>query len=324
MIIGNTGPSGRQDGRPDVSVLVPISERHDDLEKLYRSHKSVLEKLGYSFEFIFVLDGWFPEAAEVLAELAEKESDCRVLQFPRAYGESRALTAGFEMAAGEVILTLAAYFQVQPAELGKLFAALTPEQDMIIGSRYPRRDNRLNRMQARLFHGLVQRLTGEEFHDISSGVRLIRREVLEQIGIYGDLHRFLPLLAIQKGFRVKEAPLAQACEDCRLRLYAPGVYWRRLLDILSVFFLFKFTQKPLRFFGILGSSIGLLGLLIAGATIFQRLFLDQSLADRPLFLVGVLFSLIGLQTFFIGLIGEIIIFTHMPEQPRYRVEKTQE
>ncbi|MEJ2033477.1 MAG: hypothetical protein P8Y63_10655, partial [Deltaproteobacteria bacterium] len=163
--------------------------------------------------------------------------------------------------------------------------------------------------------------TGESFHDVSSGVRLIRREILAHIGLYGDLHRFLPLLAIQKGFRVKEIPLAQACEDCRLRLYRPGVYWRRLLDILSIFFLFKFTQKPLRFFGLLGSGIGFLGLILAGTTVFQRLFWGQSLSSRPLFLIGVLISLVGLQTFFIGLIGEIIIFMHMPEQPGYRIEK---
>jgi glycosyltransferase involved in cell wall biosynthesis len=308
---------------PDLSVLIPISERHDDLEKIYRSHKQILQEHGYSFEFIFVLDGWFPKAAETLADLAKNEIDCKVIQFPRPYGEARALSAAFEVAGGELILTLAAYFQVKPAELGKLFAELTPEQDLIVGSRFPRRDNWLNRVQSHLFHGLVRRLTGENFRDISSGVRLIRRQVLEQIGLYGDLHRFLPILAIQKGFRVKEIALVQACEDCRLRLYAPGVYWRRILDILSVFFLFKFTQKPLRFFGVLGGSIGLLGLLIAGATIFQRLFLDQSLAERPLFLVGVLISMVGLQTFFIGLIGEIIIFTHMPEQPRYKVEKRQ-
>lgn len=312
------GPAG---GSPQVSVVVPVSERHDDLEKIYRVHQRVLQTLGLSHEFIFILDGWFPEAEAQLSELEKHASDCMVIRFSRHYGEARALSAGFAAARGELILTLAAYLQIEPAEISKMFDELTLEQDMVIGSRFPRQDSWLNRMQARFFHAIISRLTGEDFHDISSGVRLIRREVLAPIGLYGDLHRFLPLLAIQKGFRVKEIPLAQACEDCRLRLYRPGVYWRRLLDILSIFFLFKFTQKPLRFFGLLGSGMGLVGLLLAGITVFQRIFFSQSLSGRPLFLIGVLVSLVGLQTFFIGLIGEIIIFTHMPEQPGYRIEK---
>jgi glycosyltransferase involved in cell wall biosynthesis len=306
---------------PCVSVVVPVSERHDDLKKIYRAHREVLRDLDLSYEFIFILDGWFPEAEASLTELEKNESDCTVIRFPRHYGEARALCAGFAAARGELVLTLAAYLQIEPAATARLFAELTPEQDMIIGSRFPRRDSWLNRMQAQFFHAIIGRLTGESFHDVSSGVRLIRREILAHIGLYGDLHRFLPLLAIQKGFRVKEIPLAQACEDCRLRLYRPGVYWRRLLDILSIFFLFKFTQKPLRFFGLLGSGIGFLGLILAGTTVFQRLFWGQSLSSRPLFLIGVLISLVGLQTFFIGLIGEIIIFMHMPEQPGYRIEK---
>jgi glycosyltransferase involved in cell wall biosynthesis len=317
----NEQPGHRQEG-PEVSVLVPISERHDNIEEIYRQHKQVLQDLGYSSEFIFVLAGHFPVAAAVLTRLEESENDFRVIRFPRSYGEARALSVAFEVARGRMILTLAAYFQIEPAEIAKLFAELTPGQDMITGRRYPRKDNWLNRAQSGLFHAFVRRLTGEDFRDISMGVRLMRREVLEQIGLYGDLHRFLPILAIQNGFMVKEIPLTQACENCGLRLYAPGVYWRRTLDILSIFFLFKFTQKPLRFFGIMGSAISLFGLLIAGTTLIQKLFMDQALADRPLFLVGVLISMVGLQTFFIGLLGEIIIFTHMPEQPRYKVEKS--
>ncbi|MDA8164911.1 MAG: glycosyltransferase [Desulfobacteraceae bacterium] len=313
-------PSKQAAPAPRVSVVVPVSERHDDLAAIYRVHRQVLREMGLSCELIFVLDGRFPEAERQLAT-PEKEPDCTVIRFPRHYGESRALSAGFAAARGELVLTLAAYLQIQPAEIAKLFAELTPAQDMVTGSRFPRRDNWVNRVQSRLFHGLVRRLTGESFQDVSCGVRLLRREVLAHLGLYGDLHRFLPLLAIQKGFKVKEVPLAQACEDCRLRLYRPGVYWRRLLDILSVFFLFKFTQKPLRFFGLLGSGIGLFGLLLAGTTVFQRFFFHHGLANRPLFLIGVLITLVGLQTFFIGLIGEIIIFLHMPEQPRYRIDK---
>ena len=144
---------------------------------------------------------------------------------------------------------------------------------------------------------------------------------MAKINLYGDLHRFIPLLAIHKGYRVREIPLLQAPDDIHLRIYRPGIYLRRVLDILTLFFLIKFTQKPLRFFGLLGCGIGFIGMLITAITVLQRLFGDTGLSGRPLFLVGVLFLLIGLQTFFIGLVAEIIIFTHIPAEPDYNIEK---
>lgn len=306
---------------PEVSVLIPISERHDDIGRIYATHHEVLKKLGITHEFIFVLDGSFEQAETALKEIRRQNPTVAVITFNRWHGEAKALSAAFGQARGRLILTLSAYFQVQPEEIAKLFAGFSDDTDLIVGSRYPRNDNRLNRLQSRIFHRLISGFTKETFHDISCGVRLMRREVFEKINLYGDLHRFFPILAMHKGFRVKEMPLAQAIEDFNLRIYSPGVYLRRLLDILTLFFLIKFTQKPLRFFGLLGGGIGAVGLLISTITILQRLFGAVSLADRPLFLVGVLLSLIGLQTFFIGLIGEIIIFTHMPEAPHYNIEE---
>ena len=130
-----------------------------------------------------------------------------------------------------------------------MFKEFTKDYDLLVGCRFPRRDSLINKMQSRIFHALVSKLTGEPLKDISCGVRLMRRDVFEKINIYGDMHRFIPLLAINKGFKIKEINLRQAEEDIHLRIYRPGVYLRRLLDILTLFFLIKFTQKPLRFFG---------------------------------------------------------------------------
>lgn len=309
---------------PQVSVLVPISERHDDIGRIYSAHHEVLKNLGLTHEFIFVLDGGFAKAEADLKTIRQQNANVKVITFNRWHGEAKALSAAFGEAKGRLILTLSAYFQVRPEEIAKLFTGFSDDIDLIVASRHPRHDNWLNQMQSKVFHRMISGFTKEVFHDISCGVRLMRREVFEKIHLYGDLHRFLPILAIHKGFRVKELPLAQASEDCNLRVYSPGVYIRRLLDVLTLFFLIKFTQKPLRFFGMLGGAIGLAGGLITSITILQRLFGAVSLADRPLFLVGVLLSLIGLQTFFIGLLGEIIIFTHMPSEPQYNVEEVVE
>lgn len=317
----NQEPAANSPEQPDVSVLIPISDRHDDIGSIFNAHQEILAKLGLNYEFIFVLDGQFSEAENDLKNLqkAHRES-VKVIRFNRIRGEAAALTAAFSRSSGNLLLTLPAYFQVQPSEIEKLFAAMTDDRDAIIASRFPRGDNWVNRMQGRLFHKIISWLVKESFHDIACGVRLLRRAVMKRISLYGDLHRFIPLLAIQKGFRVVEIPLAQASEDYHLRVYRLGVYWRRLLDILTVFFLIKFTHKPLRFFGLIGSVLGASGLLITAITVYQRVFQRMGLAERPLFLIGVLLCLVGLQTFFIGLVGEIIIFTHMPSEPGYNIE----
>lgn len=305
-----------------VSVLVPITERHDDLRRLFYSHCEVLDSLKIEYEFIFVIDGEFSEAEKCVRVLKQEKPDqIHLIKFNRWQGEAKALSAAFHQSSGKLILTLSAYFQVEPAEIAKLFQAMNDDIDVVFGSRFPRQDKWVNRLQSKVFHRIISSFTKEPFNDISCGVRLIRRNVMEKISLYGDLHRFIPLLAINKGFNVKEISLRQASEDFHLRIYRPGVYVRRLLDILTLFFLIKFTQKPLRFFGLLGGGISLLGLMISVITLYQRLFSSIGLSERPLFLVGVLLVLIGLQTFFIGLVGEIIIFTHMTSDPDYKIEK---
>ena len=306
----------------DLSVLIPISERHDDIKDIFIQHHNVLKRKNLTHEFIFVLDGFFPDAEKQLNELQSSHADIvKVVKFNRNFGEAKALNAAFKQSTGRRILTLSAYFQVIPDELQKLLDSFTDDIDVAFGARYPRKDNFFNRIQSRIFHFLINYLTVESFQDISCGIRLMNREVLQKVSLYGDLHRFIPLLAIHSGFKVKEIPLQQASEDKSLRLHGPGVYLRRLLDILTLFFLIKFTQKPLRFFGLWGSGIGFIGVLITTVTIGERYFSDTSLADRPLFLVGILFIVLGIQTFFIGLVAEIILFMHKPSEPHYNIEE---
>jgi len=153
------------------------------------------------------------------------------------------------------------------------------------------------------------------------GVRLFSKKVAQEVTIYGDQHRFLPLLVSQKGFRVAEVELPQSQSDMHKRLYTPGVYLRRLLDILTVFFLVKFTKKPLRFFGLIGSIIFILGLLFLAYVVFERLFFDLPLADRPALLLSSLLVVLGVQVFVLGLIGELVIFTHATELDEYEIEE---
>jgi glycosyltransferase involved in cell wall biosynthesis len=306
----------------EISVVVPISERHDDLRDLYIQYSKELSIHGESYEFIFVLDGYDSEALETLKGLKKEYPKIKVLTLNRRFGEATALSVGFEKAKGSVILTLPAYFQVEPAEMHKIIKKFFEnEHDMIISWRHPRIDSLFNRLQSWAFHGLVRSLTGMSYHDITCGLRAMRRRVAEEIPLYGDLHRFFPLLAYQRGFKIKEVCVQQSPLDAKPRVYQPGVYLRRLLDILTLFFVFKFTKKPLRFFGLIGSVLFGIGGAITGYLGVYRILDLGPIAGRPLLILGVLLMVLGVQLFSIGLLGEIVIFTHARDVKDYQIKE---
>lgn len=304
-----------------ISVIVPVTERYDDLSEIYQSHSRVLKQTGRSFEFIFIIDDGFAEAAQKLETLQTSGEPIRVILLPRRFGEATALMIGFEQARGDIILTLPAYFQAVSEGLERVLSLLDEGYDMVVVRRWPRIDSWINRFQNHVFHTLTRLLTGVQFHDISCGIKGMRRRVLREIHLYGDLHRFLPLLAYQRGFRVVETSVEQHSKDTGIRVYNPGVYLRRLLDLLTLLFLFKFTKKPLRFFGLVGSALFAAGGIITLYLGFYRILGFGGIADRPLLLLGVLLMVLGVQTVSIGLIGEIIIFTHARKMKDYAIEK---
>jgi glycosyltransferase involved in cell wall biosynthesis len=231
-----------------ISVIVPVVERADDLMAVYQAFAGELDTRHEDYEFLFIFDGRFTPPPQ-LVEVARKKDSVRLLQFARAFGETAALRLGIEKSRGDTIITLPAYFQVQPEGIRLLLEAAGRGADMVVASRSPRLDSWLNRLQSQAFHSIVGSVSDQRFHDMACGVRLMRRPVAEALPLYGDLHRFIPALALREGFRVEEVSVPQHPGDARTRVYGPGVYLRRLLDIAAFFFLAKFTEKPLRFPG---------------------------------------------------------------------------
>jgi glycosyltransferase involved in cell wall biosynthesis len=301
-------------------VIVPIAERHDEIDELYREYKEALLRTGYPCEIIFVIDGYFPKAYIQLKSLKDNGEKLTLVKHSRSFGEAVAITSGFKQATGGLIMTLPAYHQVEALELPKLIEGLG-SNDMVVARRWPRSDSRLNQFQTRIFHRIVKMMTGNAFNDIGCSVRLFRRKILDEINLYGDLHRFLPILAYKQGFKIKEIDLKQSFKSGNIRTYAFGVYLRRIIDLLTVFFLIKFTNKPLRFFGLTGTTVLFVGLCITIYLMISRVFFGMGLSDRPLFLIGILFIVLGLQIFAIGLVGEILIFTHAKDIKEYNVDE---
>jgi hypothetical protein len=303
-----------------ISVIVPITERYDDVSEMHKEYKDALSGTGREFDMIYVVDGGFQNAYLSLKKLKENGEKLTLVKHSRPFGESIAITSGFQQTTGGIIMTLPAYHQVDASELPKLIGSLD-DHDMVVVRRWPRRDSKWNQFQTKLFHNIVRRMTGNIFNDIGCSVRLFRRKILEEINLYGDLHRFLPILSHKQGFKIKEIDMNQSSKESRVRTYSFGIYIRRMIDLLTVFFLIKFTKKPLRFFGLTGSAVLFIGLAITSYLVINRLVFDVGLSDRPSFLIGILFIVLGLQIFAIGLIGEIIIFTHARDLKEYTVEE---
>jgi glycosyltransferase involved in cell wall biosynthesis len=305
----------------EISAIIPVGARHAaDLLALYADYQEGLEALGAPYEVIVVLDGARFEIASDVQRLLAAGERISVISLTRKFGEATALVAGFQRARGRTILTLPAYPQIRGGEIAQLVRALGAA-DLAIGWRWPRAGTRFEALRRNLFHRLLAWITGQRFHDLGCGARAMKRRVLEEISLYGDQHRFLPVLASRVGFRVREVELHQSPLDRFEGGYPPREYLRRALDICTVFFLVRFTNKPLRFFGMVGVTTFVVGAALLAWLAIDRLVFHHPLADRPALLLSSLLVVLGMQLFALGLLGELIIFTHARDIKDYQIEE---
>lgn len=304
----------------DISVVIPVVERVTNLSELYREYRQSLAKFCDDYEFIFVLDGGAQQYFDELKALAATDDNVKVLRFAKYFGESTALSAGIEKAGKRLILTLPAYYQIEPDSIGDMIAAMD-NADMVVARRWPRAGSGFDRFRRWAFHFLLRALSGEKFRDLGCGARLFRRDIAAEVHLYGDQHRFLPVLVNRLGYVVKEIDVQQSTKDVFAGRYRVREYLHRTLDIVIVFFLVRFTKKPLRFFGMIGSIVSAVGGLVVLTVVIQRLFYDIALSDRPALFLGSLLLVLGVQVFAMGLVGELIIFTHADRMKEYTVEE---
>ena len=306
----------------DISAVVPVVKLLDKSGKLICDYVRMLDKTGKRFELIYVLDGKHTEFLEVLSSVAAGEPRIRIIQLAKNFGEASALTAGFESANGNVILTLPAYAQVKAAEIPKLLDRLE-QCDVAVATRTVGATSvsSFQRWRRSFFHWLVRMATRQQFKDLGCGVRALKRDVALELPLYGDQYRFFALLATQRGFRVEEVPVQEDEGELVRDRHRPRDYVARMLDIFAIVFLTRFTKRPLRFFGAIGSVVFALGALILAIVVVQRLFFGVGLADRPALLLTSLMVVLGLQIFALGLLGELIIFTHAKDIKEYTIEK---
>ena len=303
----------------DVSVVVLVTERPAPLADLYQEYAEPLKDGGLSFEFVFALEPWNHALAEPLSPLQAAGEPILIREAGQSLSEASLLAAAAPFCRGRVLIAMPAYRRVRAESLPPLIDRVTAGADLVVARRWPRLDSPINRLQTRLFHAVLGRLLGaRELHDVGSGIRAMRADLLSELPIYGELSRFMPLVALREGYCVEEVDAKQHGEDQSIRLYGPGTYVRRLIDMLGVFFVLRFSSKPLRFFGLIGSALTLAGAVILGVLFVQRLG-GQGIADRPLLLLGLLLAMFGVQAIGLGLVGEIIVHLNAAGRPIYRL-----
>jgi len=303
-----------------VSVIMPVGERHADLDALYDEYRTALQRLPERHEFVIVLDGPHVDATRQVLALIERGEPVTLVRLSRPFGEATALMVGLAHSTGDLLLTLPAYSQIVPAEVCALVEAIR-DCDVAVAVRDRKKGGVAGKLRRWAFHRILKTFTGQTFRDLGCSARALRREVLEQLTVYGDQHRFIPVFAQQHGFRVREVEVRRSPFDRRLEAYRPRVYARRALDLLNVLFLVRFTKKPLRFFGFIGTVIAGIGALAMLVIVVQRLLHVQELADRPALLIASLLVVLGVQLVSLGVLGELIIYTHARDIKDYHVEE---
>lgn len=307
----------------DVTVVVLLETGRLDARAICREYEPPLRKLGLSYEFLFVNGSGEAGLGEAMRESIQERGNVRLLEAGQPVGESAVLRLSVEHSRGRIILTLPPTLRVAPEALPEMIRRIEEGSDVAVARRWPRRGGWVNRVQAGVATGLLNMLTGSRFHDMTCRVSAIRRSVLAEIPLYGSHFRFLPIIAEREGFRVIEVRVEPHADGGRTRVYRPGVYLGWIIDILGIFFLLRFTYRPLRFFGSLGAVFGLTGGGILVVLVIQRFFGEQDLADRPLLLLGVLLVTLGVQAVALGLIGEIVVHFQASRGSTYRLRRSQ-
>ncbi|NQT27602.1 glycosyltransferase family 2 protein [candidate division KSB1 bacterium] len=297
----------------ELSIVIPLLNEEGSLEPLYEEIRKTCEPLVSSFEMVFVDDGSTDGSFEILQKLHRKDDRVKIIQFRRNCGKADALAAGFLKCSGKLVVTMDADLQDDPGEIPNLIRKLDEGFDLVSGWKKKRKDPLSKRIPSKLYNRLTGRLTGLKLHDFNCGLKIYRREVVKSIRLYGQLHRYIPALAHLDGFRVGEMKVNHRPRQFGKSKYgfarATGVF-----DLVTILFLEKYMKRPLHLFGLVGFFSFIVGLGISGYLIVLRVLDLIDLSKRPLFMVGVLLTILGFQFISIGLLGEMIASKRQDEQ----------
>ncbi|RUS98032.1 glycosyl transferase [Dulcicalothrix desertica PCC 7102] len=321
LMIGQNGVSPIV---PDVSIVAPVYNEVESIPHLLDAIASVFIHSELSYEIILVDDGSIDGSAQLLKQQAQARNDLRAVILRRNYGQTAAMAAGFNHALGKSIVTLDADLQNDPADIPLLLAKLDEGYDMVSGWRQKRQDKALTRLlPSKIANWIIRRITGVRIHDYGCSLKAYRTELVADMNLYGELHRFLPALAYIEGARIAEMPVRHHARRFGSSKYGLSRTFRVMMDLLTIAFMKKFLTRPMHVFGLLGLSSIVSGGAISIYLTFVKLVFNEDIGNRPLLILAVLLLVTGVQLFSFGLLAELLMRTYHESQgrPIYRVRE---
>lgn len=290
-----------------ISIVVPLYNEEESIAVLYTKLLDEVKKFNEEYEVIFIDDGSTDRSLKILKEIDKKDRNIKIYSFRKNQGKSDALTFGFQKAEGDYIITLDADLQDKPKEISKLLREMEKGKwDLVCGWRKERNDAIGKVFSSKLFNSIASVFWGLRLHDYNCGLKLYTKEAAKSLRLYGGMHRFIPLLAHQEGFRVSEVEVTHDKRRFGKSKYGLSKLWKDMPDIFTMLFLSKYSKRPLHFFGTVGGILLILGVFILGY-LSALWFQGQSIGRRPLLFLGVLLVLSGFQVFFTGFLADLII-----------------
>lgn len=303
-----------------LSFVIPTFNEKPSLEKLYRLIVENVSRVGHDYEIIFVDDGSTDGSFALLEGMHKEDPQVKVIGFRRNFGKAAALMAGFDQAEGEIVFTMDADLQDDPVEIPRFLEKLDEGYDLVSGWKYPRLDPISKTAPSKLANATIRLGTGIKLHDFNCGFKAMRRDVAKEIKLYGELHRYVPVLAYWRGFSVTEIKVKHHPREFGKSKYGMRRLLRGLFDFITVVFLIRYTRRPLHFFGLLGLIPMALGFLIDGYLAVLWLT-GESIGHRPLLTLGTLLLMLGVQFFSIGLLAEMLSYSILSREDEYGVRK---
>jgi len=308
---------------PDISIVVPLLNEEKSLSELAEQVQNAITNAGYSYELLFVDDGSRDNSWNIVEELSSKESRIHGIRLRRNYGKSDALQAGFDEVKGRYVVTMDADLQDDPNEIPDMIQQLENGADLVSGWKKKRHDPITKTIPSRFFNTVTRWVTGIKLHDFNCGLKAYKREVVDNIYLYGEMHRYVPLLAKWNGFdKIEEKVVKHHPRKFGKTKFGISRFLNGFLDLVTLLFINRYIQRPMHFFGLFGVLFLVVGVLINLYLAYLKIFLGEPLANRPLLFLGLLLVMVGVQFFSIGFLGELLNRGEVKKQKPNIAEKT--
>ena len=289
----------------EISIVVPVLNERESLPHLHKELTDTLQAVGKSYEIIFVDDGSSDGSVEVVRDIVANDDAVVLVELRRRFGKSTGLQAGFRVSRGEIVITLDADLQDDPKEIPRFLEALENDYDLVSGWKEDRKDPLMKTIPSKFFNFVTSKMSGLKLRDFNCGFKAYRREVIDDLNIYGELYRYIPVVVHAKGFRVGEISVSHRARQFGESKYGLERFIRGPLDLFTIMFLISFQKRPLHLFGPVGVLVGSIGLLVNGYLAILWLQ-GQTIGSRPLLMLGTLMMIVGIQILVFGLLGEMI------------------